>query len=394
MDRERQAWRELDRSSMSRGSKWLLMGVFVGVVGCVFAVDLWKPYGPRDAVRTFVVRDRGIPEERLNLLARIGDWNEETIADIGRFEAQIEEESVLRATVPFWQWLQARVLNSSGTARVLFGRDDWLFLRENVEIALGRLDGVSVEEADRAVRELAAILDEQGVELWIAPIPPKPEIEPDRFSGRFGQSDTVPPDDLRTSLYAGWERLPNVSVLPIRDLMKERAARGESSFLERDTHWTPSAMEAVAGMMAKRLGFTSGKNKYETRQVSGEGDLVRMLEMGGNAPFPNQTVAVNPWGGTDSESGSVDLILLGDSFSAVFSEPILGWGSDAGLLDQLREGYGISVKPFVNHGDPVQAPRQSLQRYLEAGGELPDRVVWQFAERFLNEGDWSWRMRE
>lgn len=377
---------------MSKGARWFLAISFLLLVAAVFLVDLWKPYGPRDAVRTFAVRDRGIAEEPPGLFETVTNWNDEAIADIGRFESQIEEESVLRTTVPVWQWFQARVLDSSGTARVLFGRDDWLFLRENVELSLGRLDSRSLRAADEAVRELAAILEERGTRLILVPIPPKPEIHPYRFSGRFRAGEWVEPDPLRKELFERWTELPNVEVLPVREILVERAVRGEPAFLERDTHWNPDSMEEVAGAIAVSVGKAEAEGIPAGESVSGQGDLVRMLDMGDSAPFTDQQVRIHPWGGEQSSNGELDLVLLGDSFAAVFSDPVLGWGENAGLVDQLRNRYGIVVKDFVNHGDPVRSPRQSLKRYLKDGGELPEVVVWQFAERFLSEGDWEWRM--
>ncbi len=394
MDREKQAWVELERSSMSNGAKWVLAISFLLFTGFVFLADLWKPYGPRDAIRTFLIRDRVIPDEPPGPFGAVTDWNDEAIADIGRFEDQIEEESVLRATVPFWQWFQARVLDSSGTARVFFGRDGWLFLRENVEMATGRVDEASLAAADEAIRELASILAERGAELVLVPIPPKPEMEPDRFSSRFRPGDTVPVDPVRRDFYAGLEDLPNVSVLSVREWMVEQAGRGVPSFLERDTHWTPEAMGHVASMIAATVAEEGQTADPENVRVAGQGDLVRMLEMGERAPFADQVVQVQRWPESRGATQEADLVLLGDSFSVVFSDPVLGWGSDAGLVDQLRGGHGLTVKSFVNHGDPVRAPRQSLKRYLEEGGALPKVVVWQFAERFLNEGGWDWRMGE
>jgi len=155
-------------------------------------------------------------------------------------------------------------------------------------------------------------------------------------------------------------------------------------------------MEEAARLIAAAVKDSDLSVFSEAREtsVSGEGDLVRMLDMGEAAPFKDETVRIRIFEGRNGNDGDPDLILLGDSYSAIYSDAVLGWGSEAGLPDLLRSGYDLSVRSFLNHGDPIRAPRQSLKRYLADGGDPPPTVVWQFSERFLNEGDWSLRMAD
>ena len=407
MDREKQAWEELERSSVTRPARWVLGAVFLLVVAVVFVAVVGKPYGPRDAVRAFWFRDR--PAEPADgAWASVRAWNEEALADIARFESQIEDESLLRATLPGWQWFYAEVLGASGTGRVLFGRDDWLFLRDNVELALGRADAGNRTAADRAVRELAAVLSARGARLLLVPVPPKPGIHPSRFSSRFGPRAVLPVDPGRASLYRSWESIPGVSVAPVRAILAGRAREGGDAFLARDTHWTPEAMEEVAAAIAAGARAAGGTDASPaefsaegTRTVRGEGDLVRMLELPGAPEFPRQAVEVPRFappegagGKGRAGTGPPDLFLLGDSFADVFSDEDLGWGAGSGLVDVLSQGYGLETKAFVNHGDPVLGPRQRLRRALASSDPVPPVVVWQFAERFLDEGDWRPVFRE
>lgn len=379
---------------MSRAARWTLFAGFLLAVGFIVAADLWHPFGPRDAWRTFVVRDRAAAAAEDGAWTRLQGWNREALADMGRFEAQIEDESVLRTTVPAWQWIHAVVLHSSGTGRVIFGRDGWFFLRENIELALGRFDAGKRAEADEAVRRLAKRLGEEGLRLLLVPVPSKAEIVPSRFSGRFAAGVALPEDERTKRLFAGWDGLPNVEVLPVRRILREEMEAGRPPFLERDTHWTPQGMEAVASRIAAAAGQAVPDGESDTgadgTEVSGEGDLTRMLELPGNPPFPRQTVRVNRGGDALPSEEPPGIFLLGDSFAAIYGDAILGWGESAGLVDVLGARHGLRIEAFVNHGDPVAGPVGRMIRSLDKGLR-PARgmVVWQFAERFLDQGEWS-----
>lgn len=397
MDREQEAWEELQRSRVSPAARWALALGFLLVIGTVFVLDLAEPYGPRDAARAFAERSRPAPDEADGPWRMLAAWNEEALADIDAFEGQITDESVLRVTVPAYQWLFLRVFHTSGTGRVLVGRDDWFFLKEALETTLGWEAAENRRRADRAVRDLAAALEARGAELLIVPVPGKAGIRPDRFSRRFGRGEILPPGSGLDSLYRDWEALPGVGVVRAGDVLERRARGGLDSFLRRDTHWTPGAMRAVAEAIVRAIdpgGNGATAVPSETRTVAGKGDLLRMIDLPGD-PYPEQAAAVarpEEAAVPGADEGPARVIFLGDSFAAVYSDEALGWGSGAGLREWLPALLREPVRFFLNYGDPVAAPRRSLARLL-ARGEFPEGgrvvVVWQFAERFLDDGDWA-----
>ncbi len=397
MDREQEAWEELRRSRVSPAARWALALGFPLVIGVVFLLDLAEPHGPRDAARAFAERNRPPAAGTAGPWRMLAAWNEEALADIDAFEGQIADESVLRAAVPAYQWIFLRAFHTSGTGRVLVGRDDWFFLKEALETTLGWAAEANRRRADRAVRDLAAALEARGAELLLVPVPGKARVQPDRFSRRFDRGEVLPAGAGADSLYGGWEGLPNVGVVRIADLLESRTREGGDSFLRRDTHWTPGAMRAAVDAIVRAIGPEGGAGTPVpggTRMVAGEGDLLRMIDLPGD-PYPEQEVAVaRP---ADADPAEADerparVIFLGDSFAAVYSDEALGWGTGAGLREWLPAMLREPVRFFLNYGDPVLGPRRRLARLL-AGGEFPEGgrvvVVWQFAERFLDHGDWA-----
>ncbi|MBC2601131.1 alginate O-acetyltransferase AlgX-related protein [Puniceicoccus vermicola] len=389
MDREKEAWEELERSSVSCGSRWLLVGVFLFAVFAVFVVDLWHPYGPRDAVRTFSERSRPL-ETDTGSFDKIRSWNREVLTDIEGFEAQIEDESVLARTIPFYQWFMVRALSTSGTGRVLIGRDDWYFLKEGLETTLGWGAEENLKKADAAVRRLAGQLAQKGISLILVPIPGKADLYPGQFSSRFTTDGVLAPAQRRERFYRNWASLPGVDVLPARELLTRLREKGQPVFLERDTHWTPAAMETVARALADSIQEEVADIESGGEPVSSPGDLVEMMRLP-VALTPEQQVEVERISTEISSTRESGVIFLGDSFAAVFSDAVLGWGENAGLQDRLPALLGESFDFRLNYGDPVSGPGRQLERLLNSMGEdsRPRVVIWEFAERFLDEGEWD-----
>jgi hypothetical protein len=388
MDREKEAWEELERSTVGRGSRWLLVGAFLVSVFSVFAFDLWEPYGPRDAVRAFTERSRPIESDD-RMFSRIHSWNREVLRDIDSFEAQIEDESFLSQTIPFYQWVMVRVLRTSGTGRVLIGQDDWYFLKEGLESTLGWGASENLREADAAIRRLSGMLAQGNIALVLVPIPGKADLHPSQFSSRFSTEDILPPLALRERFYQSWASLPGVEVLPVRGILTKVRISDQSAYLERDTHWTPAGMQAtaraLAGIIADRIPELSGP----ARAVSGPGDLVEMMRL----PEPltrDQRVEVKGASAHENGERTPEVLFLGDSFAAIYSDPVLGWGEKAGLQDIFPELMETSVDFRLNYGDPVSGPGRQLGQVLNSS-QAPrlQVIVWEFAERFLDEGEWD-----
>jgi alginate O-acetyltransferase complex protein AlgJ len=101
-----------------------------------------------------------------------------------------------------------------------------------------------------------------------------------------------------------------------------------------------------------------------------------------------QDAAGTPW----EADANADVLLLGDSFSNIFSLEGMGWGASAGLGPQLALSLGRPVDVIAQNDSGAFATRQALSRELEAGQDrLAGKrvVVWEFAARELSVGDWK-----
>jgi alginate O-acetyltransferase complex protein AlgJ len=132
-------------------------------------------------------------------------------------------------------------------------------------------------------------------------------------------------------------------------------------------------------------------------QVERVGDLVDMLKLpDGQTLFRPQRVTIHqvqdgagaPW----QPDPKGDVLLLGDSFTNVFSLEPMGWGSAAGLAPQLALALGRGVDVIAQNDSGAFATRQALARELAAGQDrLAGKrvVIWEFASRELAVGDWK-----
>jgi hypothetical protein len=87
-----------------------------------------------------------------------------------------------------------------------------------------------------------------------------------------------------------------------------------------------------------------------------------------------------------------DVLLLGDSFTNVFTMDFMGWGAGAGLAAQLAVALGRPVDVIAQNDSGAFATRQALALELAGGNDrLAGKrvVVWEFAVRELSVGDWK-----
>jgi alginate O-acetyltransferase complex protein AlgJ len=132
------------------------------------------------------------------------------------------------------------------------------------------------------------------------------------------------------------------------------------------------------------------------QKVERVGDLVDMLKLPDEQSlFRPQAVTIHqiqdeagaPW----EADASADVLLLGDSFTNVFSMDTMGWGESGGLAPQLALALGRGVDVIAQNDSGAFATRLALFRELAAGEDrLAGKrvVIWEFAERELSVGDW------
>ncbi len=354
--------------------------------------------------------------------------NRELKRRLDALERRLEDESHLKKwLLPSVQWLLVTA-GGAGNESVYPGRENWLILRQGFDYLTGQpfLEKDVLERRRRAapawlpvpepdprpaIFDFARQLSELGIRLLVLPAPTKLMIHPEALQRPQGPSIDNPSlgspslnnpafADFRAQLEAG-----GVDVFDTAAILRHaRTATGVEQFLRTDSHWTPEGVDAVARELAANirqldLPFSGRTARWRRQQrpVTGVGDLERSLELPGWRPlFAPQEVTVQrvvarsgrPW----QPELRAEILLLGDSFTNVYSQPDVGWGRSAGLAEQLSFHLERPVDRLAINAGSATATRRRLAQEMASGkNRLAGKrlVVWQFAIRELTVGDWE-----
>lgn len=327
-------------------------------------------------------------------------------ADTKSVQKMLERDSIVA------QWLLPRVdfiltgVLRGGNEQVYLGRNDWLFYRADVDYVIGppfldpfwikrRTLSAGVQpDAVRAIVDFRDQLARRGIQLIIMPTAVKPTLEGEMLAS--ADRATMFENSSFNQFKA---RLENERV-PIFDPESVMAANGASSesYLKADTHWRPETMESVAKELARRIGPSEGASPFQIveNKITAIGDVARMLKLPPDRLSRyreevtiHQVTADNaPW----RPSKDADVLLLGDSFSNIFSLQALGWGESAGFAEHLSRALGRPIDCILRNSDGAFATREILSHELARGRDRLAKkktVVWEFAARELAFGDWK-----
>ncbi len=342
-----------------------------------------------------------------------------TKENLKQFEDDLEKASYLH------EWVQPRMqalltgYGRAGNRKATVGHDGWLFYKPGVLSVAGPgfLDAdilqtrikASLDDGDievhpdprPAIYAFHKALQARGIKLVLLPMPDKASAEASKLHGRSSASSQI-----ATNL--SWARfvedMRGAGVVVFDKVLATDGAYGVSRFLIQDTHWTPVWMENVAQDLAafvqkegQLAPVTSPSWKSVAQDVQRVGDIVDMLKLPeGQTLFLPQKVTVHqvqnadgsPW--ESNEKG--DVLLLGDSFSNIFSLSQMGWGESAGFGPHLARALGRPVDVIAQNDSGAFATRKLLSEALQAGEDRlvgKKVVVWEFASRELAVGDWK-----
>ena len=187
-------------------------------------------------------------------------------------------------------------------------------------------------------------------------------------------------------------------------LARARRAGVTPLYLKTDTHWRPETALHVARDLARFLQETvplseepSPGLRTSVRDVANEGDTTRLLGLpSSQTSFPRETVRVRRVVGRDGRPWRADpeaaTLLLGDSFTNVYSLETMGWGETAGLAEQLSLELDRPVDRISQNDAGAHASRELLATAIRRDPSRLDGtrvVVYQFANRELALGDWK-----
>jgi len=338
-----------------------------------------------------------------------------TRANLKRFEDDLEKQSYAKDAVqPRVQLLLTRL--GAGNKRAVVGRQGWLYYAPGVMSLAGPgfLDDQAQQvrikaavDADEpplhpdprpAVLALHRALAARGIRLVLFPVPDKAALQPAQLHGRAGEEVAANADHRRFVA-----ELREAGVL-VFEAAPARLLPCETRYLVQDTHWTPEWMEEVAGRLARFVRgnaalppVTAPDWKVVPRPVERVGDIVDMLKLPeGQRLFLPQAITarqVQDGAGKAWEpSAQADVLLLGDSFTNVFSLEAMGWGASAGLAPHLARSLGRPMDVIAQNDSGAFATRKLLSEALGGGDDrLAGKrvVIWEFAARELAVGDWK-----
>jgi hypothetical protein len=180
-------------------------------------------------------------------------------------------------------------------------------------------------------------------------------------------------------------------------------------YLATDTHWRPEAVEAIADLLAV---FTAAQTqlppvdnpgyRIERHETQNPGDIARMLDLPapparlalrrGKDLYPPESVwlrrVLQADGSAWRSSREADVLVLGDSFSNIYSLESMGWGTSAGFVEQLSYALRRPVDRLTQNDQGSFATREMLARDpSRLNGKRV--VIYQFAARELSAGDWK-----
>lgn len=424
--REAQALAEIAATRLSTAGGWTLVLAFLATVAVGSLLE-----GARFARGEPTAFAGGAPIPSPRALAAI--WrsdgalaaHRELRAGLLALEDRLGRESALSAALrPAAQSLLARVLEY-GNSQVVVGRSGWLYFRTEFDYLTGRGFLTRRELARRRApgarypavepdpvaglaqlhRELAA----RGIELVFFPVPVKAQVHPGplaRGGGSFDEPGGAPANPSYPELVA---RL-SAAGIPLYDALPDLTAaarRGEQLYFTTDTHWNGRGIRVAAAGLAR---FLAGRSSLPSHRPEGfrrrpftyefKGDMNRLLGDGlAGAVFPRETAELDEIVDradapvktiVDPEAAPVpdsDVLLLGDSYSLVFSA--VAGGRYGSFGEQLAFALDRPVRRMAKVGDNNLADRVRWLRddpQLLAGKRV---LVYEVTARALVASDWS-----
>jgi alginate O-acetyltransferase complex protein AlgJ len=439
LTREEQAKLEIGHTEIAKPLQWLLVIV---LFGATFAEPVVQVFWDHSLFRQNK-RETPMPEctDLVRLMPGVwsdmvkayrasgGGWFDRTVAansvlmrHMTRWENDLKDHSMVGITVrPPTQELMCRA--GVGNEKAYVGLDGWLYFRPEIDhltqapfLDAGQLarranSGTETQAAPqpdprKAIVHFAAQLKARGIELIVLPVPCKPQVHPEKFSSRY-DGYFGPLYNASFARFVQDVRAGGVHVIDLAPEMVRARLGGNEQFLRTDTHWRPEVMEQAAqalgeyirghGLLGEAAGSQPSGAGYTrvAESASALGDIALMLKLPDDQTlYPKQTVTVHRVvkgnGDAAEPDESADVLLLGDSYSNIYSVGAMGWGEGAGLAEQLAFALRRPVDRISRNDSGAFATREMLAQQMRKTDRLAGKklVIWQFAVRELSGGDW------
>ena len=422
LNREELAALEVGHTTVSR---LLAKSIVLCFLLCIVSVPLVQIVVNRaspessflDSLQNLFHENRTKEPQQEFLFTTIKRRNTQLLERMDTFEKQLEEESFLRSYL-LAPGQQVLLSLGYGNEKVYPGNDSWLFYRPDMDYLIGpgfldqhqldlRREGGKVWETSvqpdpvQTIIEFHSQLASRGIQLILMPTPIKASLHPEFFSS--GSYDVPLQNRSWNDFLAQIEEAGIHLFDPAAVLQSYQKEHGAPVYLKTDTHWRPEVMETVAEKLAafihSNVSLSTNASAFvrQDKSLSNRGDIDVMLRIPEQLErYSKEEVLLHPvvtrtdelWQATiDAE-----VLLLGDSFSNIFSLSGMGWGEGAGFGEQLSYMLQRPVDLILQNDAGAFATREMLAKELSRGRDrLSGKkvLVWQFAARELASGDWK-----
>lgn len=328
---------------------------------------------------------------------RLLDFNRGLTSAIKKYEDTLEATSALRATLfpPAQRFMIEQLKN--GNEKAIVGEDGWLFYMSDFNYLINpgflrperlkkRVLSHVQPDPVKAIVDFYRQLQKRNIELVLLPIPVKPMLYGDKLGASVGlcQNHSWPEFQRRIAE-------TGIKLVDVAPALAQMRANGIEPYLMTDTHWTPEGMTAVAKLLAKELGAKGDAVHKEVVQITALGDIAQMFKL--TRPeeiFQMETVTLHPQ--KFQPDGNARILLLGDSFTNIYSLEAMNWGAHSGLAEQLMAELAEPIDVIVRNDAGAYATRLFLANELKRGRDRvagKDVVIYEFAIRELADGDWK-----
>lgn len=330
----------------------------------------------------------------------LAEWkNAGTIEqNIKAYETAIEDSSLLRQFLLAPAQEVSLNIFQTGNEKVIVGKDGWLFfsgdcdylvnpgfLRQNV-MHKRLLKGVQPDPL-KAILDFNRQLKMRGIQLILLPVPVKPMIYPDMLNGNRAPLQNPSFSEFKQRLEEA-----GISVLDLADDFTKMRNSGVEPYLKTDTHWSPEGMLLTAMKTAEAIkGQPVPVPEGIRKQISAHGDIALMLKLPDISKyFPAESVSITDYNSPIQRNSRI--LLLGDSFSNIYSLPAMNWGDNGGFAEALGACLGEPIDAILRNDAGAFSTRQLLANELKRGRDRLEGkqiLIYEFAIRELANGDWK-----